>query len=92
MYHSTQRVQEIPHEGSFGDLVWSDPEEGLDGWVVNPRGAGWCFGAQPAREFNHLNDFELIARAHQLVQEGYKYLFPLNENYRLAHRGVLWNC
>jgi serine/threonine-protein phosphatase 6 catalytic subunit len=27
------------------------------------------------RKFNHVNSLSLIARAHQLVQEGYKYMF-----------------
>jgi len=69
------RAQEIPHEGEFCDLVWSDPEE-IDGWTVSPRGAGWQFGAKVTSEFNHINNLELICRAHQLVQEGYKYMFP----------------
>jgi len=68
------RVQEIPHEGAFCDLMWSDPEE-IDGWAVSPRGAGWLFGARVTREFLHLNDLSLLARAHQLVQEGYKHMF-----------------
>eukprot|EP00405_Crypthecodinium_cohnii_P018493 CAMPEP_0206481608 /NCGR_PEP_ID=MMETSP0324_2-20121206/38263_1 /ASSEMBLY_ACC=CAM_ASM_000836 /TAXON_ID=2866 /ORGANISM="Crypthecodinium cohnii, Strain Seligo" /LENGTH=334 /DNA_ID=CAMNT_0053959163 /DNA_START=44 /DNA_END=1046 /DNA_ORIENTATION=- len=68
------RVQEIPHEGAFGDLVWSDPED-IEGWSVSPRGAGWLFGERPAQHFNRLNGLDLIARAHQLVQEGYKYAF-----------------
>eukprot|EP00922_Rhytidocystis_sp_ex-Travisia-forbesii_P021008 GHVS01030828.1.p1 GENE.GHVS01030828.1~~GHVS01030828.1.p1 ORF type:complete len:269 (+),score=28.75 GHVS01030828.1:84-890(+) len=68
------RIQEIPHAGPFGDIVWSDPDD-IESWAANPRGAGWLFGGRVAQEFNHLNDFELIARAHQLAMEGYKYMF-----------------
>lgn len=65
------RAQEIPHEGAFCDLVWSDPEE-VETWAISPRGAGWLFGDKVATEFNHVNGLKLIARAHQLVNEGYK--------------------
>lgn len=68
------RVQEIPHVGAFCDLVWSDPED-IETWGVSPRGAGWLFGDKVADEFCHVNDLTLIARAHQLVNEGYKYHF-----------------
>jgi len=68
------RAQEIPHEGAFCDLVWSDPED-IDTWAVSPRGAGWLFGDKVANEFNHVNGLTTIARAHQLVNEGYKYHF-----------------
>ncbi|RDA83539.1 hypothetical protein CP532_4476 [Ophiocordyceps camponoti-leonardi (nom. inval.)] len=68
------RAQEIPHEGAFCDLVWSDPED-VETWAVSPRGAGWLFGDKVATEFNHVNGLKLIARAHQLVNEGYKYHF-----------------
>ncbi|CAN6631838.1 serine/threonine-protein phosphatase PP1-1 [Trichomonascus vanleenenianus] len=68
------RAHEIPHEGGFCDLVWSDPDD-VSTWAVSPRGAGWIFGAQVAREFNHINGLNLIARAHQLVMEGFKYHF-----------------
>lgn len=69
------RVCEIPHEGPFCDLMWSDPED-IDSWAVSPRGAGWLFGGKVATEFNAVNSLELICRAHQLVQEGLKYMFP----------------
>jgi len=65
---------EIPHEGAFCDLMWSDPEE-IETWAMSPRGAGWLFGSRVTAEFNHINGIELIARAHQLVQEGFKYWF-----------------
>lgn len=69
------RKQEVPHEGAMCDLLWSDPEEEQTGWAVSPRGAGWLFGSQAVEAFNKQNNLELIARAHQLVMEGYKYHF-----------------
>jgi serine/threonine-protein phosphatase 6 catalytic subunit len=70
------RFKEIPPEGPMADLMWSDPEESLSShWLQNPRGAGWIFGASPTREFLHLNNLSLVARGHQLVNEGFKYMF-----------------
>lgn len=69
------RKCEPPNEGAFADLLWSDPNDTSEGWIINQRGAGWLFGSRVVREFNHLNDLILIARAHQLVNEGYKFSF-----------------
>jgi len=71
------RNQEIPHEGPFCDLMWSDPED-IETWQVSPRGAGYLFGSKVTSDFNRVNNLELICRAHQLVQEGYKFMFPDN--------------
>lgn len=68
------RKQEVPHDGAMCDLLWSDPEE-IVGWTVSPRGAGFLFGADSVEKFNRINNVELIARAHQLVMEGYKSIF-----------------
>jgi diadenosine tetraphosphatase ApaH/serine/threonine PP2A family protein phosphatase len=68
------RKQEVPHEGAMCDLLWSDPDE-IEGWGLSPRGAGFLFGSDIVRNFNHNNDLSLIARAHQLVMEGYKEMF-----------------
>lgn len=69
------RKKEIPHEGPFSDLMWSDPED-IETWVLSSRGAGWLFGARVTKEFNHINGLDLIARAHQLANKGYDYWFP----------------
>eukprot|EP00048_Salpingoeca_helianthica_P022593 m.19196 g.19196 ORF g.19196 m.19196 type:complete len:305 (-) comp7533_c1_seq1:143-1057(-) len=70
-----ERNIEIPHEGPFCDLVWSDPEE-MEGWAISSRGAGYMFGSKVVEAFNRMNGLKLICRAHQLVQEGLKYMFP----------------
>eukprot|EP00438_Fugacium_kawagutii_P027521 Skav213236 [mRNA] locus=scaffold5440:20370:35754:+ [translate_table: standard] len=68
---SIYRKQEVPHEGAMCDLMWSDPED-LEGWGLSPRGAGYLFGGDVVKGFNHTNGIDLIGRAHQLVMEGYK--------------------
>lgn len=68
------RKQEVPHEGAMCDLLWSDPDE-IEGWGLSPRGAGFLFGGDIVKHFSYKNDLSLIARAHQLVMEGYKEMF-----------------
>ena len=80
-----QRKQEIPTEGLFCDLMWSDPDEQVDTWSGSPRGAGWLFGQRVTQEFNRINKLSLVCRAHQLVQDGYKYAFSV-----CARVGVVW--
>lgn len=68
------RKQEVPHEGAMCDLLWLDPED-VQLWSILPRGAGYLFGENEVQRFNQKNNISLIARAHQLVMEGYKELF-----------------
>ena len=67
---SLNRREEVPHEGPICDLVWSDPDERM-GWGISPRGAGYTFGPDISEQFCRTNGFEFIARAHQLVMDGY---------------------
>jgi len=68
------RKQEVPHDGPMCDLLWSDPED-LEGWGLSPRGAGYLFGGDICSQFCNTNKVELICRAHQLVMEGFKWMF-----------------
>jgi serine/threonine-protein phosphatase 2A catalytic subunit len=66
------RMQEVPHEGAMCDLLWSDPDDRC-GWGISARGAGYTFGKDISEQFNHMNNLSLIARAHQLMMEGYSW-------------------
>jgi len=70
-----ERKKEIPSEGGMSDLLWSDPEEMVEFWGVSPRGAGYFFGQKVTENFCHVNNLEVICRAHQLVMEGINYMF-----------------
>ena len=69
------RKQEVPTDGAMSDLLWSDPDDTIDGWAPNPRMAGFTFGGAVIKEFHQINGTELVCRSHQLVMEGYKYFF-----------------
>ena len=69
-----ERRQEVPVTGPITDMVWSDPED-MAGWGRSTRGAGWLYGRKPTEQFCRNNKIELIARAHQLMLDGYMYHF-----------------
>uniref|UniRef100_A0AC34R5B3 Serine/threonine-protein phosphatase n=2 Tax=Panagrolaimus sp. JU765 TaxID=591449 RepID=A0AC34R5B3_9BILA len=55
------------------DLLWADPVPGLKGFQANRRGTSFGFGedvlVEKCRELN----LDLVARAHQVVQDGYEF-------------------
>ena len=69
------RKKEIPNFGPMSDIMWSDPKDDIVSWTPNSRGAGFIFGAPQVKEFNEINKLELVARAHQLCEDGFSYLF-----------------
>merc|ERR1712170_180309 len=50
------RFQEIPQEGAFIDLMWSDPDPDSVGFSVSPRGAGFYFGKDIVSKFLQTNN------------------------------------
>ncbi len=74
------------------DLLWSDPDDRC-GWGISPRGAGYTFGQDISEQFNHNNGLTLIARAHQLVMEGYNWCHEKNVvTIFSAPNYVRWTC
>ena len=69
------RKQEVPREGAMSDILWSDPDKEVKSFSFSPRGAGYLFGEEDTIKFNRNNNIDLIARAHQLIQEGFQFLF-----------------
>lgn len=59
----------------MSDMMWSDPEENMEGFNLSPRGAGYLFGGDVVKEFNHKNNIDIIFRAHQLIMDGYRSMF-----------------
>jgi len=70
-----ERIGEVPNDGAFCDLLWSDPDKNIEGWNYNQRGGGYVFGEDVVELFNRTNGIDLICRAHQLVMEGYEKMF-----------------
>ncbi|CUG90359.1 serine-threonine protein phosphatase, putative [Bodo saltans] len=67
------RPMMIPDSGLACDLLWSDPEEGTEGWASSERGVSFTFGADVVRKMcQHLN-IDVILRAHQVVDNGYSF-------------------
>lgn len=70
-----KRIQEIPHEGPFADIMWSDPDADNPGFTLSARGAGYLFGEDVFEKFLELNKVTHFIRAHQLCMEGYEVMF-----------------
>ncbi|KAF7638975.1 Serine/threonine-protein phosphatase [Meloidogyne graminicola] len=52
------------------DLLWADPENGIQGCVKSPRGASVMFGEDVVARICKQLDIDLVVRAHQVVQDG----------------------
>ena len=65
------RNQEPPEEGLFSDLLWSDPDNKVQGFQESQRGAGYVFGGDVCEEFLENNGLKFMCRAHQVAQDGY---------------------
>ncbi|EDW10051.2 serine/threonine-protein phosphatase alpha-2 isoform isoform X1 [Drosophila mojavensis] len=68
-----QRPCEVPDKGLLCDLLWADPDAKIMGWSDNDRGVSVTFGADTVGKFVHRFKFDLVCRAHQVVEDGYEF-------------------
>jgi len=67
------RPTDVPDAGLLCDLMWSDPDADITGWAENDRGVSYTFGADVVSKFLQKHDFDLVVRAHQVVEDGYEF-------------------
>jgi len=67
------RPTEIPDAGLLCDLLWADPDTDCVGWAPNDRGVSFTFGPDVVENFLKRHEFDLIVRAHQVVEDGYEF-------------------
>ncbi|CAB4410972.1 unnamed protein product [Rhizophagus irregularis] len=56
--------------------IWKafiDPSETAVDWEDNERGVSYCFGKAIISEFLQRHDFDLVCRAHMVVEDGYEF-------------------
>jgi len=71
--NKVQRPADVPEDGLMCDLLWSDPEPDISGWAESDRGVSYVFGPDIVTDFLDKNDFDLVVRAHQVVEDGYEF-------------------
>lgn len=67
------RPTDVPDQGILCDLLWADPSEEVVGWGENERGVSFTFGKDVLQRFLIKFGFDLMVRAHQVVEDGYEF-------------------
>lgn len=70
---SIQRPTDVPDYGLLNDILWSDPADTENEWEDNERGVSYCFNKVAINKFLAKFGFELVCRAHIVVEDGYEF-------------------
>ncbi|ODQ63104.1 Metallo-dependent phosphatase [Nadsonia fulvescens var. elongata DSM 6958] len=70
---SIVRPTDVPDLGLLADLLWSDPDKDIAEWSNSDRGVSYCFGQSVVTKFCKQFGFDLICRAHMVVEDGYEF-------------------
>ena len=68
-----RRPCDVPDVGLICDFLWADPDACTQGWAESERGVSYTFGADVVSKFLEDHDFDLMVRAHQVVEDGYEF-------------------
>lgn len=68
-----ERPSDVPDYGLLNDLLWSDPGERTIEWEDSERGVSYSFGKIVVEKFLQKFDFDLVCRAHMVVEDGYEF-------------------
>lgn len=68
-----KRPTDVPDYGLLNDLLWSDPADMEADWEANERGVSYCFGKKVITQFLEKHNFDLVCRAHMVVEDGYEF-------------------
>jgi len=61
-----------PNETHLEEILWSDPEENINGTYPSPRGAGKLFGKDVTENFLKMLNVKTLIRGHEPNDAGYK--------------------
>lgn len=70
---SISRPIHVPESGLISDLLWADPSNEHNGWRPSERGTSYSYGPDVVDKFLTKHDFDLVCRAHQVVDKGYEF-------------------
>lgn len=65
----------VAEQGLVCDLLWADPNEDNENvdWQINERGCSFLFGKGTVNNFCHKFNIDLVVRAHEVQNNGYKF-------------------
>ncbi|TAQ91164.1 hypothetical protein B7494_g524 [Chlorociboria aeruginascens] len=67
------RPTDVPDFGLLNDLLWADPADQDTEWESSERGVSYSFGKKVITDFLARHDFDLVCRAHMVVEDGYEF-------------------
>jgi serine/threonine-protein phosphatase PP1 catalytic subunit len=70
-----QRPLDIPNIGMLSDILWADPCPDHQGYQASQRGTSFTYGENVVTEFLQKHGFDLLCRAHQIVDNGFEFPF-----------------